>query len=97
MLSLDKNETAEFKLPGYSSHAVNVGNGKGILTFYKAAVVEHKEDLKEANLQITKFMSATLDIINTYRSSNGNSVELLKNLISMTSNKTLKDIEGKLA
>merc|ERR1711954_191896 len=94
--SLDKNETAEFKLPGYSSHAINVGNDKGIMTFYKTAVVEHHEDLKEANLQITKFMSATLDIINTYRSSNGNSVELLKNLIRMVSNEKKVLITGDL-
>ena len=83
--SLNENETAEFSIPGYSSHAINVGNGKGILTFYRTAVVEHQRDLKETNLQITKFSSSTFDVVNTYRSANGNSVELLSNLINMTS------------
>merc|ERR1712240_681045 len=83
--SLNENETTEFTIPGYGSHAINVGNGKGILTFYRTAVVEHQIDLKENNLQITKFSSSTLDVVNTYRSANGNSVELLINLIKMTS------------
>ena len=92
--SLNKNETAEFSIPGYSSHAINVGNGKGILTFYRTAVVEHQRDLKETNLQITKFSSSTLDVVNTYRSANGNSVELLSNLINMTSKEKVILITG---
>ena len=83
--SINPMETDEFRLPGYSSHAINIGNGKGIMTFYKSGLVEHEGDFKEINMQITKFTSAKLDIINAYRSSNGHSVELLTNLIKMTS------------
>ena len=34
-------------------------------------------------MQITKFSSSSIDIINTYRSANGHSVELLNNIIKM--------------
>ena len=81
--SLNADEKDVFILPGYSSHAINISNGKGIVTFYKSGIVEHKNDIKESNMQITKFSSSSIDIINTYRSANGHSVELLNNIIKM--------------
>ena len=38
---------------------------------------------KQTNMLLTKFTSSELDVINVYRSSNGNSVELLNNMIAM--------------
>ena len=66
---------------------VFIGNGKGIVTFYRQGVVEHEQDLKENNMQITKFTSSNLDVINIYRSSNGHSVELLNHIIRMLPDK----------
>ena len=47
-------------------------------------------------MEITKFLSSNLDIINTYRSSNGHSVELLNNLLRMTTDKRPVLITGDL-
>ena len=92
--SLNATETSEYTLPGYSSHFINIGNGKGIATFYKTEVVKHDQDLKDRNMQITKFTSSNLDVINTYRSSNGHSVELLNNLLRMLPEKRAVIITG---
>ena len=92
--SLNETETSEHILPGYSSHFINIGNGKGIATFYKTKVVTHDQDLKDSNMQITKFTSSNLDVINTYRSSNGHSVELLNHLLRMLPEKRAVIITG---
>ena len=62
---------------------VNVGKGKGIATYFKAGVFEHVKDVKELNMQITKFTSSDIDTINVYRSSNGNSLSLFNYLVEM--------------
>ena len=54
----------------------------------------HEQDLKENNMQITKFTSSNLDVINIYRSSNGHSVELLNHIISMLPDKRAVLITG---
>ena len=92
--SLKSDETGEFILPGYSSHSINIGNGKGIITFYKTGIIDHQHDIKEVNMQITKFSSSTIDIINTYRSANGHSLELLNNLTNITSEERTSLITG---
>ena len=48
--------------------------------FFKDNVFKHEQDYVETSMQITKFSSKTLDVINVYRSSNGHSVELLNHL-----------------
>ena len=40
-------------------------------------------NFKTANMQITKFTAENIDIVNVYRSSKGNSAELLAKLIEM--------------
>ena len=81
--SLDTTDHGFLTIPGYKSHFINVGNGKGIATFYKDELFNHQEDYVETNMQITKFSSKELDVINVYRSSNGHSVELLNHLQDM--------------
>ena len=78
--SLDTMEEVQFTIPGYSQHYINVGNGKGIASFFKDNVFKHEQDYVENSMQITKFSSKSLDVINVYRSSNGHSVELLNHL-----------------
>ena len=92
--SLIDTDTNEYIIPGYSSHFINIGNGKGIATFYKSEVMAHEQDLKENNMQITKFTSSNLDVINIYRSSNGHSVELLNHIITMLPDKRAILITG---
>ena len=70
-------------MKGYDSHFISIGNGKGIATYYKSDMVQHQQDVKETNMQVTKFTSPDLDIINVYRSRNGHSVELLNHILRM--------------
>ena len=83
--SLDANDEHDFSLPGYNSHFLSIGNGKGIVTFYKNGSAHHELDCKENNMQIMKFSSSDIDIISIYRSSNCNSVELLNNILKISS------------
>ena len=80
--SLESNEANQWTIPGYSSQFINIGKGKGIATFFKQRLFTHKQDFIGTNMQVTKFSSSDVDSINVYRSSNGNSVELLHNIIA---------------
>ena len=55
------------------------------MTYYKEEVFSHEKDIVEMNIQITKITSSYLDVINVYRSSNGNSLKLLNKIIDMIS------------
>ena len=81
--SLEENEGQQLLIPGYRQHLINVGKGKGIVTYFKEKLFKHEQDFKEGHMQITKFTSIQLDVINVYRSSNGNSVQLLNNITDM--------------
>jgi len=81
--SIEIENEAHFELAGYNSHYISIGNGKGLVTYFKLGVIQHQQDVKERNMQITKFTSPELDTINVYRSANGHSVELLNHLLQM--------------
>ena len=81
--SLEFKEESPLKLQGYDVHLTSVGRGKGIATLYKPDKFKHEGDLKRSNMQITKYSSKNVDVINVYRSSNGNSMELLGHLTKM--------------
>ena len=81
--SLEVEEESPLILLGYDCHLSSIGRGKGIATYYKASKFNHKEDFKTGSIQITKFSAENLDVMNVYRSSNGNSAELLTKLLDM--------------
>ena len=81
--SLEVDEESPLKLQGYDTQLTSVGRGKGIATYYKSSVFKHQQDYTTAHMQITKFSSENLDVINVYRSNNGNSVELLTKVLEM--------------
>ena len=81
--SLEKSEGRQLTIPGYASHFINVGKGKGIVTYFKEEVFSHGQDSIAKNMQITKFTSQDLDVLNVYRSSDGNSLELLNKMKEM--------------
>ena len=81
--SIKKEDEPYFDLAGYSSHYTSVGNGKGLVTYFKSTLVEFEHEVKETNMQIVKFTSPELDTINVYRSKNGHSVELLNHLVQI--------------
>ena len=81
--SLEEEEDSPLILLDYDYHLTSSGRGKGIATYYKASKFQHQEDFKTANMQITKFTAENIDIVNVYRSSKGNSAELLIKLVEM--------------
>ena len=81
--SLDENDQSPLTLEGYEVHLTSVGKGKGIATYYKPDIFKHEKDFKRSNMQITKYTSRYLDAINVYRSYNGNTAELLDQLVQM--------------
>ena len=70
-------------IPGYESHFINVSKGKGIMTYFKPEKFTHEKDYVAKNMQVTKFKSSELDVISVYRSSDGNSLELLHRMLEM--------------
>ena len=84
--SLEKNDYQQWNIPGYSSHFINVGNGKGIVTYFKSTIFRNEEDISTESMQLTKFSSTEIDVVNVYRSNTGNSVELLNNILTMVEN-----------
>ena len=62
---------------------MSVENGRGIVTYYKISMFTHQEDYVTDYIQITKFSSHDLYILNVYRSSKCNSVQLKTKLIRM--------------
>ena len=53
----------------------------------KKGSAKHELDITENNMQIIKFTSPSIDIINIYRSANCHSVELLNNILKVTPDK----------
>ena len=78
--SLQENEGNTFKLRGYKKYMINVGNGKGIATYFKDEAFNHEQDIKELYMQVTKFSTIDVDVINVYRSDKGNSLNLFNYL-----------------
>ena len=68
-----------FKIPGYYSNFLNIGPGRGIVTFYKESFQPAKNISKD-DYQITMFRSDAVDSIHIYRSSNGSISSLIEDL-----------------
>ena len=92
--SLLEGEHSPLALKTYECHLTSAGHGKGIATYYKSEKFHHKQDFKTTNMQITMFGSKYMDVINVYRSSNGNSADLLAKLIEMMDPETPTLITG---
>ena len=89
---LEKYEIKLNKL--YVLHLTSVGRGKGIATYYNARKFYYKQEYKTTTMQIVKFGSESLDVINVYRSSNGNTAELREKLIEFMDNSIATLITG---
>ena len=76
-------ESQKLSIPGYQSHFINISRGKGIVTFFKPPMFTHEDDFVAPNMQVTKFSSHNLDVLSVYRSSDGNSLELLNRIKEM--------------
>ena len=87
-------DVTQYRLEGYASHFISIGNGKGIVTYYKRNMFRHNHDYQTEKMQITKFSTKEIDVINIYRSQNGHSVELLTQISNMLSDSKTTIITG---
>ena len=77
----------DLKIPNYDLHLNSKGRGKGIATYFKQNIFKHVKDIKQENMQLSKFTSSAIDIVVTYRSQEGNYKELKHNIDLMTEGK----------
>ena len=75
--------------PGYELHLNNMGDGKGIATYFKTDQANISTEIKKPKVQMTKVSTHEIDVINVYRSNgldNKEMIDDLKSIINM--NKT---------
>ena len=78
---LDNDEISQdLHIPQYFLHLNSKGKGKGIAIYFKEDIFKHEFDIKEENMQISKFSSPDIDIITLYRSQRGNFTDLNENI-----------------
>ena len=73
------------KISNYELHLNSNGKGKGIAIYYKKCTIKHEIDIKEDNMQLSKFTSSTIDILVLYRSQGGNHNDLMMKIADLTS------------
>ena len=76
-------EMKKFDIQDYQLHTVSCGRGKGIITYFKNSIFSHIEDYKDTTFQLSKFQSGKCDVINIYRSQNGDFNQLKEQLSTM--------------
>ena len=80
MLARDRLENdmvlEKLNIPGFKLHLNSYGRGKGIATYYKEDLFYHVTDIKEENIQISKFTSSIIDVLVIYRSQKGDLMQL---------------------
>jgi endonuclease/exonuclease/phosphatase (EEP) superfamily protein YafD len=80
----DDSATELFEIPNYELHLNSNGRGKGIAIYFKKDTIRHVMDIKEENMQLSKFTSDVIDLVVLYRSQNGSHsalIEILETLI----------------
>ena len=74
--------TSDLSIENYKEHFVNVGNGKGIATYYRDPEATF-QDVKSDNFQVTKMTVQGVVSITVYRSAQGDKTELVRVLKKM--------------
>ena len=64
----EHDEVDDLQIEGYSLHVNSVGCGKGLATYLRGEKFRHVLDVKEDELQISKYSSIALDLVSVYRS-----------------------------
>ena len=81
----DDTSLENLRISNYELHLNSNGKGKGIAIYYKKDTLQHAIDIKEENMQLSKFTSSTIDIVVLYRSQGGNLKDLTMNLEGLIS------------
>ena len=58
----------DLNLDGYNLHLNSRGKGKGIAIYFKNEHFKHKMDIKEDQMQLSKFLSSNLTVVVLYKS-----------------------------
>jgi exonuclease III len=61
----------DLEMTDYKLHLNSQGKGKGVAIYFKKETLRHQVDIKEENLQLSKFTSDVIDLVVLYRSQNG--------------------------
>ena len=86
--SIKEDESPNLSLVNYSSHFINIGQGKGIATYHNNKF-KHIKDIVMETIQISKFSSEYVDSINVYRNQKGLPADLNNHLTNLlTDDKT---------
>ena len=91
--SIKDGELQDLSLANYSSHFINIGQGKGIATYHSDKFT-HIEDIARETIQISKFSSEYIDSINVYRNQRGLPADLINDLTSLISEDKITIITG---
>ena len=81
------------QLHGQPPHFLNIGQGKGIATYFNDKFT-HIEDIARETIQISKFSSEYIDSINVYRNQRGLPADLINDLTSLISENKITIITG---
>ena len=81
--SLVVNEENTLEITGYDRHDCSVRNGMGIKTYYEHNLLESKAKYVTSEIQVAKFTSEHLVVINANRSSRGSLVVLKEKIKEM--------------
>ena len=84
----------DLEIPSFKLYLNSNGKGKGIAAYVKNNTFKHETDIKEENMQISKFSSPIIDIMIVYRSQNGEYSMLNQNIETLTSNEKPQLIIG---
>ena len=78
------DELLDLQIEDYLLHVNSVGCGKGLATYFHRGKFKHETDIKEEELQISKFTSDLLDVVSIYRSKDCQTKiqNVLENIIS---------------
>ena len=80
----DDIEIEILEIMNYKLHLNSNGKGKGIAIYFKEDILKHEVDIKDENMQLSKFTSNMIDLVVLYRSQAGNHkylAEVLETLI----------------
>ena len=73
---MEPNNASNLSIETYQDHFVNIGNGKGIATYYQDPAATF-EDHKSGNFQVTNMTVQGVVTINVYRSAQGDKTHLV--------------------
>ena len=81
----DDTTLDNLSIQDYDLHLNSNGKGKGIAIYCKKNTFHHEIDIREENMQLSKFSSSSIDIVVLYRSQTGNHNDMKANLVALAS------------